>query len=62
MQANSRGIKLEPAKLVEIECHCDIGVLFEDLSFIFLSILILIFVFLTVIFSNYFLNFLFINL
>ena len=52
MQANSCGIKLGPAKLVEIECHCEIGVLFEDLAFIFLFsfklILILIFVFLTV--------------
>ena len=36
MHGNSCGFKLEPAKLVEIECHCDIGDFFEDLAFIFL--------------------------
>jgi len=36
MHGNSFGFKLEPAKLVEIECHCDIGDIFEDLAFIFL--------------------------
>jgi hypothetical protein len=29
MQRNSYRFKLEPAKLVEIECHCDIWVVFE---------------------------------
>ena len=48
-QSNLCGFKLEPAKLVEIECHYDIWVLFEDLSFFFsVLILIFIFVFLTV--------------